>query len=597
MNETKEALDPELFTGKVLNIAEKKPWFNFYEDVPHTLDYPECSLYERLMQSVEQYPDNIAWEFAVSTLPTMSATYKEFGVMVNKFADALAGEGFKKGDIMTISMPTSPQGIIAVYAVNKLGGIASMIHPLSPPAQIEMYLNLSQSNWGLTMDAFYQPFIEGMKGTKVKKVILAKLGDYLPAMSKFLFWLAKGRKIPKVPQDDRVIWFNKMMKGDYPEAKMADVDTNDTAVILYSGGTTGVPKGIELTNRNMITEGMQVSAWGDIVPGNSLLAIMPIFHGFGLGVCVNAAFMNGGKSILIPQFTPESVAALINKKKPNFVVGVPTLFEALASNQKFQNADLSCLTATFCGADTLPKQTKEKFERVVKEGGGEVQLLEGYGLTEAVTAIMATPMNKYREGSIGVPFPDMLAKIVKLGTTEEASCGEEGEIVVSGPAVMKGYLNNPEANAKTLQKHEDGRTWLHTGDVGRMDKDGWFYFSLRQKRMLKVSGINVYPKHVEEILRQMPEIEDVCIIGIPDQKQITRVKAVVILTDPSQKTEEMKEKIKKYGISKLLKYESPREVEFVDELPLTLVGKVAWKKLEDTEMKKLEAAGKYPFNE
>nr|MDO8084126.1 AMP-binding protein [Candidatus Sigynarchaeum springense] len=582
----------ELFPGKVLNAAETKPWLKAYpKGVPEHIDYPRVSLYEKLMQSVEKYANEPAWDFSIA-----SATYQQFGADVDKFADGLAAAGFKKGDIMTISMPTSPQGIIAVYAVNKLGGIASMIHPLSPPPQIKMYLNLSKSNWALTLDAFYQNFNAVLKETSVQKLILASIPDYLPGIGKLVFKLTKGRKIPKVPADDRVIWMRDMMKGNPPKASKAEMKPDDTAIILYSGGTTGEPKGIELTNMNMISEGMQVSVWGNMVPGNSILAILPIFHGFGLGVCVNAAFMNGGKTILIPQFTPEDVAKLIKKKKPNFMVGVPTLFEALASNADFCGADLSCLTATFCGADTLPRKTKEKFEAVVKAGGGNTSLLEGYGLTEAVTAIMATPLGDYREGSIGIPFPDMLAKICKPGTIDEAPSGEDGEICVSGPAVMKGYLNNPQATADTLKKHEDGRIWLHTGDIGSMDKDGFFYFKLRLKRMLKVSGINVYPTHVEEILRKMPDIEDVCVIGVPDEKQVTRVKAFVILKDKSKAGDEMVKKIQDYGLANLLKYESPREIEFRETLPKTLIGKIAFNTLEKEELEKLKAQKKYPFD-
>ena len=265
-----------------------------------------------------------------------------------------------------------------------------------------------------------------------------------------------------------------------------------------------------------------------------MLAILPIFHGFGLGVCVNAVFMGGGKSILVPQFTPEIVADLIKKKRPNFVVGVPTLFEALCSNPVFQKTDLSCLRATFSGADTLPRPVKERFEAVVKERGGNVQLLEGYGLTEAVTAIMATPLNQYREGSVGLPFPDMLAKIVKTGTTEEAPVGEEGEICVNGPAVMLGYLDQPEETANTLKTHADGRIWLHTGDIGTMDADGFFYFRLRQKRMIKSSGMNVYPAQVEEVLYRHPDVLKACVIGVPDEKQVQRVKGFVVLKEPGE---------------------------------------------------------------
>nr|MDO8111813.1 AMP-binding protein [Candidatus Sigynarchaeota archaeon] len=584
----------ELFTGEVINAPKTKPWLKFYaKGVPESIAYPKVSLYERLTQTVEKYPDAPAWDFGVGG---MTSTYKRLLAEIDKFADGLAAAGFKKGDVMTIAMPTSPQGIIPVYAVNKLGGVASMIHPQSPPPQIKMYLNLSNSTWALTLDALYKPFKEVLSETPVKKLILSKLPDYFPPAFKPLFWLAKGRKIAKVPADDKVIWFSDIMKGSYPKMETAKMSPDDTAIILYSGGTTGTPKGIELTNMNMISEGMQVTAWGTLGPGQSMLAIMPIFHGFGLGVCVNTAFMAGGKTILIPIFTAESVAKLVKKKRPNFLVGVPTLFESLASNEDFKSADLSCLTQTFCGADTLPRKTKEKFEAVTHGRGAKCNLLEGYGLTEAVTAIMAMPVDQYREGSIGLPFPDMLAMICKVGTNEEAPCGEEGELCVSGPAVMKGYLNNPKATAETLKKHADGRIWLHTGDLGKMDKDGFFYFSLRLKRMLKVSGINVYPNHVEETLRKMPDIEDVCIIGVPDEKQITRVKAFVILKDKSQANAEMVKKIQDFGMANLLKYESPRDVEFRETLPKTLVGKIAFNTLEKEELEKLKAAGKYPFD-
>ncbi len=579
-------------TGNILNVAETKPWLKFYNDVPPTIDYPQVSMYERFMQTVKKFPKSIATDFMGTT-----QTYAKMGKEIDQFADALVALGVKAGDVMTISMPTAPNGIIPIYALNKIGAIASMIHPLSPPDQVKMYLNISKSKYALTLDAFYKNFNEILPETSVEKIILARIPDYLGGVIKFGFWLTKGRKIPKIPPEEPITWYADMMKTKYPHADAAPSDPNQTAVILYSGGTTGVPKGIELTNLNMISEGMQVSYWGNLNNTHSILAILPIFHGFGLGVCVNACFMAGGKSILIPTFTPETVAKLVKKKRPNFLIGVPTLFEALATNPKFQSADLSCLSATFSGADTLPRKTKEKFEQVVANAGGNVKLMEGYGLTEAVTAIMAMPLDEYREGSIGIPFPDMLAKIVKLDATEELPVGEEGEICLYGPAVMKGYLNNPEATAQSLKKHPDGRFWLHTGDIGSMDGDGFFYFKLRQKRLLKVSGVNVYPNVVEETLRKHPAIEDVCIIGVPDKQQISRVKAFVIPKEKSYNESELRDEIIKFARSKLLKWESPREIEFRKELPVTLVGKIAFKELENEELAKLKAAGQFPFDE
>jgi long-chain acyl-CoA synthetase len=471
-----------------------------------------------------------------------------------------------------------------------------MIHPLSTVKEIEFYLNVAKSRFALTIDAFYGKFKDLRKTTPLETLILARIPDYLGTIKRIGFNLTKGRLIPKVPPDPMVKWWKDLMRGNYPHVSQAKMDTDELAVILYSGGTTGVPKGIMLSNMNFISEGTQVSEWGKLSGADSILAILPIFHGFGLGVCVNACFMGGGKSILVPQFTPETVAQIISAKKPSFVIGVPTLFDALSSHPKMHKTNLSCLRATFSGADSLPRVVKERFEEMVKKQGGNVQLLEGYGLTEAVTAIMAMPIGHYREGSIGVPFSDMLAKIVRMDTTEEVPCGEEGEICVSGPAVMMGYLDQPEETADTLKRHADGRIWLHTGDVGSMDEDGFFYFKLRQKRMIKSSGMNVYPAQVEDILYGHPDVKEACIIGVPDQAQVQLVKGIVVLKDPAKAGPEMEKKLINYCRENLIKWSCPREIEFRDILPKTLVGKVAFNKLEEEEKAKLKAAGKFSGN-
>ena len=569
-------------------MYEKKPWLKFYGDVPESIDYPRVTMYEALKQTVARCPDDIAYDFFGTT-----STYQEFGEEIDRCADALASLGMTKGDRITISMPTCPQGIICFYAANKLGVVASMIHPLSPAKEIEFYLNTAKSRFALTLDAFYGKFKEVRANTGLKTLILARIPDYLPLVKKIGFNLTKGRKIPPVPVDPLVRWWSDLMKGNYPKAPKAEMGTDEMAVILYSGGTTGVPKGIMLSNCNFISEGMQVAVWGSMGGADSILAILPIFHGFGLGVCVNAIFMGGGRSILVPQFTPEIVADLIKKKRPSIVVGVPTLFEALANNPDFRKTDLSCLKATFSGADTLPRPVKERFEAAVKGQGGNVQLLEGYGLTEAVTAIMATPLNQYREGSVGIPFPDMLAKIVTIGTTEEAPIGEEGEICMHGPAVMLGYLDQPEETVQTLRTHADGKIWLHTGDIGTMDADGFFYFKLRQKRMIKSSGMNVYPAQVEDILYKHPDVAKACVIGVPDEKQVQRVKAFVVLKDPAKASAETEAALIAHCQEHLLRWSCPREIEFRDDLPCTLVGKIAFNTLEQEEIAKLKAEGKY----
>ena len=314
-----------------------------------------------------------------------------------------------------------------------------------------------------------------------------------------------------------------------------------------------------------------------------VLAVLPIFHGFGLSALVNAALMGGAQAIMVPIFSAEAVARLIRTHRPTIVAGVPTLFDALTRDPSLKRADLSSLRAAFSGADTLPRPVKERFEALVLRQGGNVRLLEGYGLTEAVTAIMATPLDSYREGSVGVPFPDILAKVCRPGTEDEVAIGEEGEICVSGPPVMLGYLDEPEATAEILRTHRDGRIWLHTGDLGRMDQDGFFYFVTRLKRMIKSSGFNVYPAQVEAVLYRHPAVLEACVIGVPDASQGERVKAVVVLREGSTRSPALADGLIEHCQKQLIKWSCPREIEFRTSLPKTRIGKIDFKTLVDEE--------------
>ncbi|MEO8104378.1 MAG: AMP-binding protein [Betaproteobacteria bacterium] len=562
-----------------------RPWLRFYGKVPPSLVYPALTLYDALCASAARVPEAIAWDFFDTT-----RNYRQFIEDIDRCADALAAIGLKARDRLLISMPTSPQGIIAFYAANKLGALPALIHPLSTAPEIERYLDISQARIALTLDAFYPVFAAVRPKLPLETLILARIPDALSPLKRLGFWLTKGRHIAPVPADSRVCWWQALMAARHPLATRAPAGTDDAAAILFSGGTTGIPKGILLSHRNFIAEGMAVAAWAGIRDGDSILAIMPIFHGFGLGVCVNAAFMAGGKSILVPTFTPELVAKLLRTKRPNLLVGVPTLFDALARDPSLQHADLSCLRATFSGADTLPRPVKERFEKLVHARGGHVQLLEGYGLTEAVSGIMATPVGEYREGSIGLPLPDMLACICAIGTTHELPPGEEGEICIAGPAVMIGYLDEPEATREVLRMHADGRTWLHTGDLGRMDVDGFFYFSARFKRMIKSSGFNVYPAQVEAVLYQHPLVAEACVIGVPDPEQVERVKAVVVLKDPARADAAMEQLLIESCRASLIKWSCPREIEFRTSLPKTRVGKIDYKVLVAEHADKAAAA-------
>ncbi|HUX26280.1 MAG TPA: AMP-binding protein [Burkholderiales bacterium] len=565
-------------------MTENRPWLRFYGQLPQSLNYPEITLYQAVAATAARVPDDIAWDFFDT-----SSSYRDFLAAIDDCANAFAALGLAAGERILVSMPTSPQGVIAFYAANKLGAVPALIHPLSTAPEIEYYLNASRARIALTLDAFYERFASVKPKEPLQTLILARIPDYLSPLKKFGFWLTKGRKIARVPADARVRWWADLMAGPYPAVPRSGATTNDPAAILFSGGTTGTPKGILLSNRNFIAEGMQAAAWGGMAQGHSILALLPIFHGFGLGVCVNAAFMAGGISILVPTFSAAVVAQLLRAKRPNLLVGVPTLYDALARDPSLARADLSCLRATFSGADTLPRPVKERFEKLVAERGGRVKLLEGYGLTEAVTAIMAMPLDEYREGSIGIPFPDMLAKICRAGSGEELAPGEEGEICVSGPAVMLGYLDDPAATRETLKVHADGRTWLHTGDLGRMDADGFFYFTVRAKRMIKSSGFNVYPAQVEAVLYQHPLVAEACVAGVPDSAQVERVQAFVVLKDPARANADTERILIEHCRAQLIKWSCPREIEFCAELPKTRVGKIDYKLLVQEHSARLNA--------
>jgi long-chain acyl-CoA synthetase len=564
-------------------MYDKKPWLKFYGDIPASLNYPRVTMYEALMQSVERNPETIAYDFM-----DYQSTYRQFARDIDQCAAALASLGLTQGDRMTISLPTIPQGVIAFYAINKIGAVASMIHPLSTANEIAFYLNVSKSRFALLLEEHYAKFKEVENETPLKTIIVTNIADALPG--------AQDKPLPS-HSDPLVKTWRRMMSGSYyPAVPESTMKPDDMAAILYSGGTTGQPKGIMLSNYNFISEGIMAAAFRQITHGDRrmvMIASLPIFHGFGLGICCNAMFISGATSILVPNFTPDTLAEIIRKKKPTAISGVPTLYDALTRSPILQEADLSCLLSATVGADTLPRTVKERFEGIVKSRGGNVQLVEGYGLTEAVTGIMVTPANAYRERSVGVPYPDIEAKIVKVGTQEIVPVGEEGELCISGPAVMLGYLEQPEETAKTLQRHADGKIWLHTGDIFSMSEEGFFYFKLRLKRMIKSSGMNVYPAQVEAVLYQHPDVRDACVIGVPDETQVERVKAIVVLKDSSKGSPAMAEELIRHCRENLIKWSCPREVEFRQSLPLTRVGKVAYTVLEQEEIAKLKEAGKY----
>ena len=565
----------------------KKPWFKFYGCVPETLDYPDCTMAEAVENVAKKYPDYIAYDFMGK-----KTTYANAVKDIIAAAKALKALGVKEEDRVTICMPNTPQTVSMFYAANMVGAIANMIHPLSSENEIAFYLNDSDSKVAITLDQFYPKFEAIKEKTGLKKLIIASVADALSPVMKLGYKLTEGKKIAKVPDVDWVISWKQFIKNgegviDYRVPRRP----TQGAAILYSGGTTGTTKGILLSNLNFNALGMQIIATNPMFkPGDKMLAIMPMFHGFGLGVSIHSMLVNGGRCILVPRFTPKTYAELLKKHKPNFIAGVPTLYEALLRLDNIDDLDLSCLKGMFSGGDSLSVELKKRIDRFLKEHNATIEVREGYGTTECVTASCLTPYNMSREGSIGIPFPDTFYKIVKVGTTEELPYGEEGEICLAGPTVMLEYCNHPEETAQTMRVHDDGRTYVHTGDLGVMDGDGFIYFRQRIKRMIVTSGYNVYPSRMENIFDAPEAVHMSCVIGVPDPYKIQKIKAFVVLKPGFEAGEAMKKQLLEYCAKHVAKYAMPYDIEFRQDLPKTLVGKVAYRVLEQEELHKTAAA-------
>ena len=571
------------------NITVKTPWKDYLGDVPMHLEYFDGSMFEAVENVARKYPNAVAFDFMGK-----STTYRSLVREIENCAKALKTIGVREGDKVTIAMPNCPQAIYMFYAVNLVGGIANMIHPLSAEKEIEFYLNESESVTAITLDQFYHKFERIRENTKVINIIIASVKDALSKPIRAGYMLTEGRKIAKIPEDAPVImWkdFMRLSRSCFYKTFKVKRTGSDPAVILYSGGTTGTTKGIVLTNLNFNALAAQIIATNPMFrPGDRMLSAMPLFHGFGLGVCIHSMLANGGRCILIPRFTAKSYAKQIVKYKCNFIAGVPTLYEALLRLPSMDGANLSSLKGVFSGGDSLSIELKKKFDKFLYDHNATVQVREGYGTTETVTACCLTPTHMFKEGSIGLPFPDTYIKIVEPGTDREVPYGTEGEILLAGPTVMKEYMKHPEETAQTLRTHADGLTWVYTGDLGVMDEQGFIYFRGRAKRMIISSGYNVYPGQIENILDAHDAVQMSCVIGVPDAYKMQKVKAFVKLKDGAAATEETKQDILDYCARHVAKYAMPYDIEFRDDMPKTLVGKVAYRVLEEEELAKLKAA-------
>lgn len=563
-----------------MSISATAPWVKYYGDTPAHLDYPRVTMYEMLAKAAAAYPGNTAYIFQGK-----KTSFADFMQRIDATAKGLYHLGIRKGDRVTICMANTPQAVDCFYALNRIGAIPNMIHPLSAANEIAFYLNVSHSKAILTLAQFYDKVASIQdKLEQPTQILIARIADELPMPLSLLYPLTSGGKADKKPAGNGyMLWTDMVAAGKDTVLPKQDGKFDDCGAILYSGGTTGTTKGIMLSNLNFNALGLQTiaaSGFGSVA-GMKMLSIMPVFHGFGLGIGIHTALIGGATCILVPQFSVKIYADVLKKQKPNLIPGVPTLFEALLRAEGLDGVDLSFLKGIFAGGDCLSVELKKKVDDFLKAHNCHEQIREGYGTTECVTASCLTPRDYARSGSIGVPFPDTYYKIVKPGTTEEAPANTEGEICLSGPTVMLGYMDQPEETANTLRSHGDGRIWLHTGDLGHMDEDGFIYFRQRLKRMIITSGYNVYPSQLENIIDGHDKVLISCVIGIKDQYRGQKIKAYVVPAPGVEPTEELKKELLEHCTAHMAKYAVPRDIEFRTELPKTLVGKVAYRVLEE----------------
>ena len=559
---------------------DNRRWLKQYGDARANLDYPEGSMIDSLMEIANKYPEYYAYEYFGKKV-----TFRHFIKQIEAVAKCLKNYGVAQDDIVTICMPSTPEAICAFYGVNLVGAIANMVHPLSSENEIKDIINGVNSKTIITLDICLDKILNIKKETKLQKIIVASPDSSLPPLKHYLYKITNYKKRVKLPKNDEdvVLWTKFISSesrfiGNYYTPKKGD----DLAAILYSGGTTGTPKGIMLSNKNF--NAIALGAHELIeqsIPGNSVLSLLPIFHGFGLAVCIHTPLICGMKCILLPKFNAKKFGDLIKKTQPNFLAGVPTLYEALL-NQRLKKNDLSCVEAAISGGDILSGELKKKIDKFLEEHGSNAKVRAGYGLTEATaaTCLSLDNLKDAEDGYIGIPFPDTIFKIVKIGTYEEADIDEDGEICISGPTVMMGYLNNDEETNQTLQRHKDKKIWLHTGDVGCMRNDGSIIFKQRLKRIIISSGYNIYPSQIENVINSHKDVLTCSVIGVPHRYKGQVAKAYIVLKDGVEESGKIKKEIQELCKKNISKFSLPKEYEFRKKLPTTLVGKVAYKELE-----------------
>lgn len=555
------------------------PFLNYENSkLPLGFEVPDVSMFGMLKIAAENQHDSLAYEYFGT-----KCTYGKLVKKIEEISGAYYALGVRKGDIVTIIMPNTPEAVISIYALNRIGAVANILHPLSAQEEIKNHINRVKSKVLLCVDICTEKISKIIDKTSVKKVIVASAGNSMPFMMKKLYALKCIKSFKYDKSDKRYLSWSEFAEKSRTVAEYSpkDGENHEVAVILHSGGTTGIPKDIMLSNYNFNAFGIQaVLTLRDVKAGDKILAILPIFHGFGLGVCVHVSFCFGACSVLIPQFNAKKFASILKKYKPTMIFGVPTLYDALLKAKGTDKIDFSFLKYAVSGGDTLPEKLEKSVNEFLAAHNSDIKICEGYGMTEGLAALSLSVGENYKSRTIGKPLIGTEMCVVEPGTTNVFPAGEDGELCVSGPTVMIGYRNNPEETKNTLRIHADGKVWLHTGDMAAIDEDGFVHYKLRIKRMMITSGFNVYPTQIESVVEELDFVEKCVVVSVPHQYKKEVAKAYIVLKNGKEKSDETKEEIREYCKKKLMHYSVPYKYEFVDLLPKTAYNKIDFMKLQ-----------------
>lgn len=544
-------------------------------------EYPEFSMFALIKETAEKYPDYTALEFEGA-----KTTYSEMIEQIEIIAQSLLASGIRKGDFVSVVAPNSPQALMTVYAVNRIGAIANMIHPLLSPNEIKKFVENVDSKAVLIFDMLY-PKVGHIQWETSQKplMILARIVDALPTAIQPYYLAANKLDITINPEHDTIYWNDFIEKGKKRE-ELLPVDEgkfDDLAAILYSGGTTGVPKGVMLHNgafNCMAVQTEEIKRDDSVdVAGKKALALMPVFHGFGLAMCMHVMLYFGMHVFLVPKFDFKACSELIFKNKINHVYSVPALFEALSRTEEIETEDLSFLELVIFAGDKCGEKLMNKMNKYLRAGGSLEQISEAYGLTECLACVSLNPFFHQKKGSAGLPLPDNQVKIFKVGTHEEVPCGEDGEICINAPTLMKGYYKNEAETKIALQQHPDGKIWLHTGDIGCVDEDGYLYYRQRHCKMIITSGYNVYPSQLEDVINSCNGVAVSCVIGVEDRSVGQRIVAIVQPVNFNGDLDELRDRILKKCEENIAKYAMPQEIIFKEDIPRSVMGKIDFKAL------------------